>query len=143
MCPNKEHIFCRGFITMHLIVNSHTCPECNEALTTRTLRKAPRLVCNYLSQLKINCDYSDRGCPECIRIEELDSHLANCGFAPAKCSNEKCDIVVNKRELFCHESTVCEYKQVPCHSCKNLEQDIKEMKEKLESMAEMKRRSTK
>ena len=140
MCRNNEHIFCRDCITKHLIVNSHTRPECNEELTTQTLRKAPRLVCNYLFQLKINCDYSDRGCHEYIRLEELDSHSANCGFAPAKCSNEKCGMVVNKQEIFYHESTVCEYKQVRCHSCKNLEQDlkVKEMKEKLDSMAEIK-----
>jgi hypothetical protein len=45
---------------------------------------------------------------------------------------------VNKGELIHHESTVCEYRKVQCHSCKKLEQDVKEMKEKLEDMAGIK-----
>ena len=138
MCRNNEHIFCRGCITIHLTENSRKCPECNEKLTVETLRQAPRLVNNYLSELRINCDYSSRGCHEYIRLEELASHVANCNFAPVKCSNEECRMEVNKGELIHHESTVCEYRKVQCHSCKKLEQDVKEMKEKLEDMAGIK-----
>ena len=57
MCRNNEHVFCRGCITEHLTVNSHNCPECNEHLTVETLRRGPRMVINYLSELKIKCDY--------------------------------------------------------------------------------------
>ena len=135
MCRNNEHIFCRGCITEHLTVNSHTCPECNEDLTVETLRRAPRLVHNYLSELKIKCEYSHRGCQEVVCLEELDSHVENCDFTPVKCSNVECGKVVNKREIIHHESTVCEYRKVKCHSCKKLEQDIKEMKEKMEGLA--------
>jgi hypothetical protein len=134
MCRNNEHIFCRGCITEHLTVNSHTCPECNEDLTVETLRRAPRLVSNYLSELKINCTYSSRGCQEFTRLEEVDSHVENCGFAPVECSNEECGMVINKRELIHHESTVCEYRKVKCHSCQKLEQDMEEMKEDMEEM---------
>jgi hypothetical protein len=136
MCRNNEHIFCRGCITEHLTVNSHTCPECNEDLTVETLRKA-RLVSNILSELKIKCDFSNRGCHEFIRLEELDSHVENCGFAPVKCSNAKCQLVVDKRELIHHESTVCEYRKVKCHNCVKIEQDVEGMKEKLERMEGM------
>ena len=134
MCRNNEHIFCRGCITEHLTVNSHTCPECNEDLTVETLRKA-RLVSNYLSELKIKCDYSNRGCQEYIRLEELDSHIENCGFAPVKCSNEECQMVVNKHDLIHHESTVCEYRKVKCHSCVRIEQDMERIETKVEGMA--------
>ena len=127
MCRNNEHIFCRGCITEHLTVNSHTCPECNEDLTVGTLRRAPRVLTNYLSELKVKCDYSNRGCQEYIRLEELDSHVENCGFAPVKCSNEECEMVVNKREIIHHESTVCEYRKVKCHNCVKIEQDMKGM----------------
>jgi hypothetical protein len=135
MCRNNEHIFCRGCITEHLTVNSHTCPECNEDLTVETLRKA-RLVSNYLSELKIKCDYSNRGCQEFIRLEKLDSHVENCGFAPVKCSNDECGMVVNKRELIHHESTVCEYRKVKCHNCVKIEQDVEGMNEKMERVKE-------
>jgi hypothetical protein len=128
MCKNNEHIFCRGCITEHLTVNSHTCPECNEDLTVETLRRAPRVLTNYLSELKVKCDYSTRGCQEYIRLEELDSHVQNCGFAPVKCSNEECQMVVNKREIIHHESTVCEYRKVKCHNCVKIEQDVEGIK---------------
>ena len=131
MCRDNEHIFCRGCITEHLTVNSHACPECNEALTVETLRQAPRLVRNYLSELKINCSYSSRGCPKYTRLEELDSHVENCGFAPAKCSNKECSMEINKRELIHHESMVCEYRKVKCHSCSKLEKDMEDMKTKM------------
>ena len=138
MCRNNEHIFCRGCITEHLNVNSHTCPECNEDLTVETLRRAPRVLSNYLSELKVKCDYSNRGCQEFIRLEELDSHVENCGFAPMKCSNEECQMVVNKREIIHHESTVCEYRKVKCHNCVKIEQDVEGIKEKIEGMESMK-----
>ena len=131
MCRNNEHLFCRGCITEHLNTNSHNCPECNEDLTVETLRPS-RLVSNILSGLKIKCDYSHRGCEEFIRLEELDSHVENCGYAPVKCSNEECEMIVNKREIIHHESTVCEYRKVKCHNCGKIEQDVEEMKERME-----------
>ena len=135
MCRNNEHLFCRDCIIEHLNTNSHTCPQCNEDLTVETLRRA-RVISNILSGLKIKCDYSHRGCQEYIRVEELDSHVDNCGFAPVKCSNEECEMIVNKREINHHESTVCEYRKVKCHNCVKIEQDVKEMKVKIEGMDE-------
>ena len=133
MCRNNEHLFCRACITEHLNTNSHTCPECNEDLTVETLRRT-RVVNNVLSGLKIKCDYFHRGCQEYIRLEELDSHVENCGFAPVKCSNEECEMIVNKREIIYHESTVCEYRKVKCHDCVKIGQDVEKMKEKMEGM---------
>ena len=135
MCRNNEHLFCRDCITEHLNTNSHTCPECNEDLTVETLRRT-RVVSNILSGLKIKCDYSHRGCQEYIRLEELDSHVENCGFAPVKCSNEECEMIVNKREIIHHESTVCEYRKVKCHNCVKIEQDVEDVKEKMHGMDE-------
>ena len=133
MCRNNEHLFCRDCITEHLNTNSHTCPECNEDLTVETLRRT-RVVSNILSGLKIKCDYSHRGCQEYIRLEELDSHVENCDFAPVKCSNEECEMIVNKRDIIHHESTVCEYRKVKCHNCVKIEQDVEEMKQEMHGM---------
>ena len=132
MCRNNEHIFCRGCITEHLTVNSHTCPECNEELTEETLRRAPRVLTNYLSELKIKCEYSNRGCQEYVRLEDMDSHVENCGFGPVECSNEECKMLVNKREIIHHESTVCEYRKVKCHNCEKTEQSMEELKRQME-----------
>ena len=115
MCRN-DHAFCLDCITEHLKVNSQTCPECNDHLTVDTLRRA-RLVNNYLSKLKINCDHASRGCPEFVCVENLESHVESCGFSPVMCSNESCGMEINKQDKNYHENEVCEYRKVKCEDC--------------------------
>ena len=143
-CRNNEHVFCLDCITEHLKVNSQTCPECNEHLSVETLRR-PRLVNNYLSKLKINCDYASRGCPEYVCVEDLKTHVENCGFAPVLCSNEECGMEINKKERVHHETAVCEYRnrRVKCHDCgqiqevvQKFEESVKELNHKVEGVNE-------
>ena len=124
MCRNNEHIFCATCITQHLKVNSQTCPECNEHLTIDTLRRPQRLVSNYLSKLKINCDHASRGCPQFICLEELESHVASCGYAPVLCSNAECGVEINKQDKVHHETEVCEFRRVKCHDCAQIQEDV-------------------
>ncbi len=123
MCRNNEHIFCLDCISEHLRVNSQTCPECNEHLSVDTLRR-PRVVNNYLSKLKINCDHASRGCPEFTCLEDLETHVANCGFAPVLCSNAECGMVINKQERVHHETAVCQYRKVKCHDCRQIQEVV-------------------
>ena len=116
MCRNNGHVYCLACISEHLKVNSQTCPECKEHLSVDTLRR-PRVVNNYLSKLKINCDYASRGCPECTCVEGLETHVANCEFAPVFCSNENCGMEINKQDQVHHETEVCGYRKVKCHDC--------------------------
>jgi archaellum component FlaC len=123
MCRNNEHVFCLACISEHLKVNSQTCPECSEHLSVDTLRR-PRVLSNYLSKLKINCDYASRGCPEFTCVEDLKTHVASCGFAPVFCSNENCGTEINKQEKDHHETVVCEYRKVKCHDCGQIQEDV-------------------
>jgi E3 ubiquitin-protein ligase NRDP1 len=116
MCRNNEHVYCLACISEHLKVNSQTCPECNEHLSVDTLRR-PRVLNNYLSKLKINCDYASRGCPEFTCVEGLETHVANCEFAPVFCSNENCGMEINKQDQVHHETEVCGYRKVKCLDC--------------------------
>ncbi len=127
MCRNNEHIFCLDCISEHLRVNSQTCPECNEHLSVDTLRRA-RLASNILSKLKINCDHASRGCPEFTCLEDLETHVANCGFAPVLCSNAECGMVINKQEKDHHETAVCQYRKVKCHDCGQIQEDVGTLK---------------
>ena len=127
MCRNNEHIFCLACITEHLRVNSQTCPECNDHLNIDTLRRA-RLASNYLSKLKINCDYASRGCPEFTCLEDLETHVVNCGYAPVLCSNAECGMVINKQDKVHHETAVCEYRRVKCHDCGQIQEDMGTLK---------------
>ena len=122
-CRNNEHIFCDACIREHLKVNGQTCPECNEHLTIDMLRR-PRVVNNYLSKLKINCDHASRGCSQFTCLEELETHVASCGYAPAWCSNAECGMEINKQDKVHHETEVCEYRRVKCHDCAQIQEDM-------------------
>ena len=124
MCRNNEHIFCIACISEHLKVNSETCPECNEHLSLDTLRTAPRVLRNCLSKLKINCDHASRGCPQFTRVEELETHVSNCGYAPVLCSNAECGMEINKQDKDHHETEVCEYRRVKCQDCEKMQEVV-------------------
>ncbi len=125
-CRNNDHMFCLGCISQHLKVNSQTCPECNEHLSVDTLRR-PRVVNNVLSKLKINCDHASRGCPEFTCLEDLKTHVANCGYAPVMCSNAECGMEINKQDKVRHETEVCEYRKVKCHDCGQIQETVGRM----------------
>ena len=133
MCQRNEHLFCRACITIHLMYSS-TCPTCMEPLTVKTLRQASRTVMNLLSELKIRCEFFNRGCGKSVQLEDLERHVADCGFAPAVCSNEGCQLEVNKQDLLHHETAVCELRRVKCHSCNDIRREIDTMKINLAAM---------
>ena len=141
MCRRNQHVFCSSCIERHL-QNSATCPECMEELTVDTLNQAPRVYWNCLSELNINCDYFTRGCHDFVQLGGLQSHVMNCGFAPVKCSNDGCAVVVNKRDQIHHETEVCELRKVKCHDCGEIREEIDDLKVNLAEMkinqAEMK-----
>ncbi len=122
-CRNNDHIFCLACISQHLKVNAQTCPECNEHLSVDTLRR-PRVVNNVLSKLKINCDHASRGCPEFTCLEDLKTHVANCGYAPVLCSNAECGMEINKQDKVRHETEVCEYRKMKCHDCGQIQETV-------------------
>ena len=134
MCHN-EHIFCRACITRHLM-NSHTCPTCMQPLTVETVRQATRGIRNMLAELQIRCEFFDRGCGKFVQLGDLERHVADCGFAPALCSNEGCQLEVNKQDLLHHETAVCELRRVKCHSCNDIRREMYTVKVNLAAMNE-------
>ena len=134
-CRHNEHLFCRACITIHLM-NFQTCPSCMEPLTVESLRQAPRTVTNLLSELKIRCQFFDRGCGQFVELGDLERHVTDCGFAPAVCSNEGCQLEVNKHDLLHHETAVCELRRVKCHNCNEIRQEMDTVKVNLAAMNE-------
>ena len=134
MCHN-EHIFCRACITTHLMY-SQTCPTCMQPLTVETLKQAPRGIRNMLDELSIRCEFFDRGCRKFVQLGDLERHVADCGFAPAVCSNEGCRLEVNKQDLLHHETAVCELRKVKCHSCNEIRREMDTMKVDLAAITE-------
>ena len=83
----------------------------------RTLNEAPRLVIDYISKLKIHCDFYPRGCPEMVQVGNLKRHVSTCGFSPVQCSNEGCKAVVNARDKLHHTAEVSDFRKLKCHEC--------------------------
>ena len=130
LCPRNQHCFCRSCITKHL-ENSRRCPTCADELTVETLAEPNRMVKDYLNELKIHCVYIDRGCQEIVQLEHLDNHEATCGFTPAVCTNQGCGATLNQRDLIHHQSELCEFRKLKCHSCGEMTKTLADMEKKM------------
>ena len=144
LCPRNQHCFCRGCITKHL-ENTRRCPTCADELTVETLAEPNRMVKDYLNELNIHCVYNNRGCHEILQLQHLDNHEATCGFTPTVCTNQGCGATLNQRDLIQHQSELCEFRKLKCHSCgemekrmanleKNMERNAADMEGKLEAV---------
>ena len=131
MCRRNQHYFCHGCITEHLRRNSHTCPTCADELTVETLAEVPRIVKTYLNERKIRCDYQDRGCRELVQLQNLNRHVAECGFSPVMCGNQGCNQTISKRDRTYHESELCQFRKLKCHNCEEISTMMAGMKTKV------------
>ena len=130
LCPRNQHCFCRGCITKHL-ENSQRCPTCADELTEDTLAEPQRMIKDYLNELNIRCVYNDRGCEEIVQLQHLDQHEDSCGFTPAVCTNPGCGATLNMRDLTIHESELCEYRKLKCHSCGEMTKTLADMQKRI------------
>ena len=130
LCPRNQHCFCRGCITKYL-ENSRRCPTCADVLTVATLAEPNRMVKDYLNELKIHCVHKNRGCQDVVQLQHIERHETTCGFTPAVCSNQRCGVTVNKRDLIHHESEVCEFRKLKCHSCGEMTKTLADMEKKI------------
>ncbi len=133
MCPRNQHCFCCGCITKHL-ENATRCPTCADELTVETLIEAPRMIKDMLNELNIRCIYSERGCHQILQLQHTDQHEATCGFTPAVCTNQGCGATVNKRDLIHHESKVCEFRKLKCHSCGEMTKTLADVEKRMANM---------
>ena len=133
LCPRNQHCFCRSCITKHL-ENSRRCPTCTDELTVETLAEPPRMVKDYLNELNIHCIYTDRGCREILQLQHLDNHEATCGFTPAVCTNQGCGVTLNQRDLIHHQSELCEFRKLKCHSCGEMTKTLVDMEKRMANM---------
>ena len=130
LCPRNHHCFCRACITKHL-ENSQRCPTCADELTVESLAEPQRTIKDYLNELNIHCVHINRGCQEIVELQNLECHEATCGFTPAVCTNQGCGATVNQRDLIHHESEVCEFRKLKCHSCGETTKTLHDMDERI------------
>ena len=130
LCPRNHHCFCRGCITKHL-ENSQRCPTCADNLTLETLAEPQRMVKDILNELNIHCIYKSRGCQEILQLQHINQHEATCGFTPAVCTNQGCGGTLNQRDLIHHESEVCEFRKLKCHSCGEMTKTLADVEKRM------------
>ena len=133
LCPRNHHCFCRSCITKHL-ENSRRCPTCAHELTVETLAEPQRMVKDILNELNIHCIYINRGCQEILQLQHLERHEATCGFTPAVCTNQGCGATLNQRDLIHHQSELCEFRKLKCHSCEETTKTLADMEEKMSNV---------
>ena len=130
LCPRNHHCFCRSCITKHL-ENSRRCPTCADELTVETLAEPQRMVKDMLNELNIHCIYIDRGCQEILQLQHLERHEATCGFTPTVCTNQGCGATLNQRDLIHHQSELCEFRKLKCHSCGEMTKTLADMEKRM------------
>ena len=133
LCRRNQHCFCRSCITKYL-ETSQRCPTCADELTVETLAEPQRMVKDLLDELNIHCQYVNRGCQEIVQLQHLDRHEATCGFTPVVCTNQGCGVTVSKRDLVHHESELCEFRKLKCHSCGEMTKTLADMWRKMATM---------
>ena len=84
-----------------------------------------------LNELNIHCIYIDRGCQEILQLQHLDNHEATCGFTPAVCTNQGCGATLNQRDLIHHQSELCEFRKLKCHSCGEITKTLADIEERI------------
>jgi hypothetical protein len=89
------------------------------------------MVKDYLDELNIHCVYNNRGCEEIVQLQHLDNHEATCGFTPAVCTNPGCGAILNQRDLINHESELCEFRKLKCHSCGQMAKTLADMEKRM------------
>jgi hypothetical protein len=89
------------------------------------------MVKDYLNELNIHCIYIDRGCQEILQLQHLDNHEATCGFTPAVCTNQGCGATLNQRDLIHHQSELCEFRKLKCHSCGEMTKTLADMEKRM------------
>jgi hypothetical protein len=91
------------------------------------------MVKDILNELNIHCIYINRGCQEILQLQHLERHEATCGFTPAVCTNQGCGATLNQRDLIHHQSELCEFRKLKCHSCGEMTKTLADMKKRMAS----------
>jgi hypothetical protein len=91
------------------------------------------MVKDILNELNIHCIYINRGCQEILQLQHLDNHEATCGFTPAVCTNQGCGVTLNQRDLIHHQSELCEFRKLKCHSCGEMTKTLADMEKRMAS----------
>ena len=97
------HSFCRlCLLTWLARPAALSCPECR-ARVPRDSVKPVHSLRNLIRGLHVQCDHSQRGCEDVVKLDCLEAHLGSCPFAPVACAG--CGEEVSRLDLANHQMT--------------------------------------
>lgn len=99
------HVFCSGCILPWVVSHGH-CPKNCRALTPTDLENVQPLK-EVILNLKVKCEFFERGCRETFRLTDLLAHAQRCEYQPIACNNPGCNQVVSLKDICFHETETC------------------------------------
>ena len=136
-----DHTFCRECIHKALS-DSETCPNDRSDLTTADLMKSPKIICNQLDNLKVNCPCCESILPRSLLSNHLEKYcleaLIQCAATndPEQACNkmvkrklkekgclhylttcEECNSIIMQIEVEDHKEKICKERNVSCELC--------------------------
>jgi hypothetical protein len=111
-CGSCASLFCRTCLE-EALRRGPACPTCRSAVIGVGIRNI--FAWNSIQSRRVYCCNSD-ACDWTDKYEELGRHLNVCGNEKVKCANQKCTVVVPRRELDSHFMT-CPHRLVTCPAC--------------------------
>lgn len=109
------HRFCRDCIHKWLRESQHRCPVDNEPLTESDLfpdNFAKREIQNF----SVLCPNKKLGCDVITTVKLVLTHQSECPYSQVPCPN-KCQRVIQRRELLEHMLQHCERRLISCSDC--------------------------
>ena len=89
------------------------CPHCRKNDFIHILNKALKREIN---ELKVHCINQEKGCEWENELENLETHLKDCGYVEVECSN-KCNHRLMRNELSKHLRNECLLREYTCKHC--------------------------
>ena len=103
------HLFCRKCIK-----EAETCPVDRESFSASSDHYNERRVRNF----KVNCPNKGRGCQWQGELGDADTHKStNCSYVIVACTNDGCDLEMERRHLDNHLSKSCSQRRYTCPYC--------------------------
>ena len=92
---------------------SKVCPHCRKNNFVHILNKALK---REIDELKVHCINHEKGCEWKNELDNLETHLKDCGYVEVECSN-KCKRRLMTKELGQHLQNECLLRKYTCTHC--------------------------
>ncbi|CAL1531814.1 unnamed protein product, partial [Lymnaea stagnalis] len=99
------HVFCSGCILPWVVKHGQRPQKCRPLGPTDLENVLP--LREVILNLKVKCEFFDRGWTHAVRLTDLIRHTQRCEFKPVACVNPGCGQLVPKKDIYLHETVTC------------------------------------